>query len=361
MDRGQASEGEITKPGRDLRLDLLRGVAVLLMTEQHLGIWLVNYRKYWGSLGPLVLLNMLGGMAAPLFVLLAGVGASYALEKGGARGAFVRGARLIALGYLLNLLTPGWFGLFSFYVLHLLGVWLMLAPGVIKLGRAGALALAFGALGAAALGQIMLQTPRELTNMAMSGRTGTGPLRLAFFEGHFPLFPWLAVALLGFAAGGAFRAGRRAWLFGFSASCAGLALVAYSPTWIVGRASRQLPWRALAGLEFYPATPALLLGLGAIGIALLALFARPGERSWLREDHPLVLFGRTSLTLLVAHVVIFREIFGRIGLSNRFSPPETLAILASTWTLWWLLARAWSKSGYLFGLEWLLRVRLRRR
>ncbi|MCA9712207.1 MAG: DUF1624 domain-containing protein, partial [Myxococcales bacterium] len=60
-------------------LDALRGIAVFLMIEQHVGIWL------WEGPGAgerqldyplLVGFNALGGMAAPLFVSLAGVGSA---------------------------------------------------------------------------------------------------------------------------------------------------------------------------------------------------------------------------------------------------------------------------------------------
>ena len=65
------------KPRRLLALDALRGIAVFLMIEQHMGVWL------WQGPGrgevrldyPLLVgFNALGGMAAPLFVSLAGGG-----------------------------------------------------------------------------------------------------------------------------------------------------------------------------------------------------------------------------------------------------------------------------------------------
>lgn len=357
MDRGQKKTESVPVSGRDLRLDALRGIAVLLMTEQHIGIWLVDFRKYWGSLGPLVFLNMLGGMAAPLFVLLAGVSAFYSPGSGEARQSMVRGLRLIAVGLVLNLLTPGWFSWSSFYVLHLLGSWLILAPAIGKLSRVSVLVSALATFALGVIGQTLLATPRELSNLAMSGRTGKSFFRLAFFEGHFPLFPWLALALIGYFAAKPYREGRTARLFGLSAISVSLAGLAYCPTWLLGRAARKLPWRALAGLEFYPATPALLLGLTSIGLVLLALLTKLDEKRWLRPNHPLVLFGRTSLTLLVVHVVLFRELFQRMGLGGRFSPAETLGTIFATWLVWWLFARAWALSGFRFGLEWLLRYR----
>ena len=112
--------------------DLLRGVAVLLMMEQHLGVWL------WRGPAPghritdypvLLGINILGGGAAPAFLMLAGVGAALFLgraERSSLRAARrvlgTRGVTILLFGYLLSLLTPSWFTLRSWYVLHLIGL-----------------------------------------------------------------------------------------------------------------------------------------------------------------------------------------------------------------------------------------------
>lgn len=356
MDRGQKMQRRAGASDRDTRLDALRGIAVLLMTEQHLGIWLVDLKRYAGELGPLVYLNMLGGLAAPLFILLAGVGAAYASETLSFRTSLSRGARLLLIGLGLNLLTPGWFSAPSFYVLHLLGVWLMLSPLFRKVSFAGLCALTVGVLAAAVLGQIWLETPAQLTNRVMSGRTGKGLVRLALFEGHFPIFPWLAAALLGLLAGRLYRADRKGPLLGLGLACLGLSLSASLPALLLGRAARLLPWRALSSFEFYPASPALILGLSGVGILFLraaSSFSPP------RSMQVLVLLGRTSLTLLVVHVVLFRELFGRWNLDHRLTPTMTLVTIGATWLLWWLWARIWARSNFRFGLEWFLRAQRR--
>ncbi len=353
MGRGQRKQGGEGASGRDTRLDALRGIAVLLMTEQHLGIWLVDLKRSARQLGALVYLNMLGGLAAPLFILLAGVGAAYASERLSFRASLSRGVRLLLIGLALNLLTPGWFSASSFYVLHLLGVWLILSPLLRKVDMTGLCALTLSVLTATVLGQIWLKTPPQLTNAMMSGRTGKGLLRLALFEGHFPLFPWLAAALLGLLAGRLYRADRKGPLLGLGLACLGLSLCASSPALLLGRAARLLPWRALSSLEFYPASPALILGLSGVGILILRVASSLSSPS---GTHPLVLFGRSSLTLLVVHVILFRELFGRWGLDHRLSPTMTLLTIGAAWLLWWLWARAWALCNYRFGLEWLLRV-----
>lgn len=356
MDRGQKMQRRAGASDRDTRLDALRGIAVLLMTEQHLGIWLVDLKRYAGELGPLVYLNMLGGLAAPLFILLAGVGAAYASATLSFRASLSRGIRLLLIGLALNLLTPGWFSASSFYVLHLLGVWLILSPLLRKIDLTGLCALTLSILIASVLGQIWLKTPPQLTNPTMSGRTGAGFLRLALFEGHFPLFPWLAAAVLGLLAGRLYQAGQKGLLLGLGLSCLGFALCASLPGLLLGRAARLLPWRAISSFEFYPASPALILGLSGIGIVLLRVSSSLSSPS---GTHLLVLFGRSSLTLLVVHVVLFRELFGRWGVDHRLTPTMTLVTIGATWLLWWLWARIWARSNFRFGLEWFLRAQRR--
>src|SRR5690606_20795062 len=112
---------------RLLGLDALRGIAVFLMIEQHLGVWL------WRGPGPggrmadypgLLVFNALGGGAAPAFVTLAGIGASLLASKRERpdRTLALRGIAILGFGYLLSALTPSWFSWQSWFVLHLMGL-----------------------------------------------------------------------------------------------------------------------------------------------------------------------------------------------------------------------------------------------
>ena len=72
-------DGSVYK-GRLAYIDVLRGIAVILMIEQHLGFWLWNRPKGFPLFSdyPVVIsFNALGGMAAPLFIILAGVGTAF--------------------------------------------------------------------------------------------------------------------------------------------------------------------------------------------------------------------------------------------------------------------------------------------
>ena len=107
--------------------------------------------------------------------------------------------------------------------------------------------------------------------------------------------------------------------------------------------------------SFYPAGPGILLLLQA-GVLLMLAVALHIERSReLDPRNPLVCLGRASLTLLLVHVVLFREISRPFGAWQAFDRYTSLAIIAAWIVLCVLLCRAWQRVGYRYGAEWLLR------
>lgn len=347
--------------GRFSAIDALRGVAVVLMVEQHLGIWLTSLRGVpWRALQFWMGLNQLGGAAAPLFCFLAGVGTALGAHHSGSV-LVRRGALLLALGFALNLACPSWFTPGSFYILHLLGVWLFLSIGVRRLGPVSLALLVLLLLGGTVLAQTELATPARLDNPRMTDTSlPGGALRLALVEGHFPLLPWLAFCVLGVLLGRALqrpanespRARGPFWI-AFAVLLAGF-LLCRLPTLLLGRTSlRQLPWRSITSLSFYPATTAFVLLLGALCALALGLFLRLPPRG--AAARTLSDLGRTSLTLLVLHVVLFREVGERLGLLRQLSPLAALAVIALVLAVWALWTRRWSKNGFRYSLEWWLR------
>lgn len=371
-------------------LDALRGIAVVLMIQQHLGMWFTRLQDLRGGVGRLlVLLNLTGGLAAPLFVVLAGFGVALdarAREHSGqTRGAAelaLRGAALFAVGAALNLLTPKWFSPVSFYVLHLLGVWLCLAPGARRLPDAALASVALLLLALGPLAQTALDTPLALTNAQMNAANSfEGALLLACFEGHFPLVPWLFFALTGF--GVARRAlndePRRALGIACCVLLGGALVRALSlvPA-LSARSARSMGGDAAAfgeqgvrvlrrvwAFSFYPATTSfvlLLTGLACL-LALAALLLgrapradeeRPSDRPRFGFVH-LVHLGRTSLTWMVVHVVLFRQYLAPDDARHRLTPTVTLAVIGASLVLFALLARLWSRWDYKFSLEWSVR------
>lgn len=352
-----------TPPKRRLfALDALRGIAVFLMLEQHMGIWL------WE--GPargeqpldhpvLVGFNALGGMAAPLFVSLAGVGSSLFVAAGrpGTDLTLVRrGLTLMLFGLALNLLTPSWFSWGSWFVLHMMGfamalapVWRRLPDGALLLGCAAVLTSTVAV-------QLWLDTPIPLSNPRMRdvGLPG-GPLRLALAEGQFPILPWLTFYLAGTCAGRWISDGRLGRIAGLGLAFGALGGLGRLLVW---QERLTHPWLARGfelHLGFYPASVAIVGMLLGGALLLIAFVAWVERRRSLSANNPLVALGRISLTLLMLHVVLFRELSRPIHWWRGLDSTTTLVVIFSFVALALLAARYWQRVGYRFGAEWLLR------
>lgn len=358
---------------RLLSLDALRGIAVFLMIEQHLGVWL------WTGPGPgkssfdypaLITFNALGGGAAPLFVTLAGIGSALMAaaylrrDENPDRKMVLRGLAVLAFGYLLSFLTPSWFTVRTWFVLHLMGLGMVLGPLWRRL-PAWVLVLVAGLLlGATPFVQRWLETPPHLTNPRMAGwaaRPGGdvlpwAALRVAVAEGQFPIFPWLTFFVVGVVGGRWIDEGR----IGRVAVLGGAAL-ALGGSFAAGYHLLEVPfmlanWRAFrVPIPFFPASPTFVLLLVGIVCLAVAIAIRIERARPLSERGPLVALGRASLTLLLLHVVMFREWTRPIGVWQSLSAPYALVVLLGFVVVAVLAARAWQRVGYRYGAEWLLR------
>jgi uncharacterized membrane protein len=349
------------KPRRLLALDALRGIAVFLMIEQHVGIWLwqgPGRGQSQGNFPLLVGFNALGGMAAPLFVTLAGMGSALfaATQRPRTDVTLVRrGLVLMLFGLALNFMTPSWFSWGSWFVLHMMGLAMALAPVWRRLPNPALLVACGVVLVATVAVQLWLPTPIPLHNdrMENTGLPG-GPLRLALAEGQFPILPWLSFYLAGFVAGRLVQAGRMGRV-----ALLGLAFAA------VGGGGRLLlvsgvrhPWLERAfelHLGFYPASVAIVGLLLGGALLLIALVAWVETRRPIAEGNPLVTLGRASLTLLMLHVVLFREASRPIGWWRNLSAELALTVIFVFLALAIVGTRQWQRVGYRYGAEWLLR------
>lgn len=344
---------------RLVSVDALRGLAAILMVQQHLGVWMVNPHAYGSTLRTIFAgINMTGGAAAPLFITLAGTAAALAERGNRPPATYLRGVMLLLLGFLLNLMVPSWFGTWSFYVLHLLGVWLLVAPGVLRLNTLALPHLAAGVLLITVLGQTFADTPLAFTNeMMRTSRQPGGPLRLALLESQFPIFPWLALAIGGAWAGRALNAGRSQHLLVGAAICASLAALLRSLVFVIPRATSELPWRAICrtGRTFFPMSTVYALSLFALCLLLLWFFTYLETKSELKADSWLVPLGRSSLTLLIVHIVLFREGLTFLDARQRLHPALAVMLIITFLATWVWMARLWSRVDYRYGFEWLLR------
>lgn len=179
--------------GRLPGYDVARAIAVL-------GMIMVDVRHellaYHGSPPFLWLFDGIEGKAAALFVLLAGAGLSLRTHRRDEeyeptvdhRPLIERALLLIGLGLLL-------LHLWEYDILHFHGVYLLLA---IPLLRARSRTLWLLAVAAVWFAMVLA---RELDWDVRPTLTPSGVVRHLFFNGLYPVFPWIAFVLVGMAIG----------------------------------------------------------------------------------------------------------------------------------------------------------------
>jgi uncharacterized membrane protein len=216
-------------------LDLLRGIAILLMVVDHAYDWWLDAAGH--ATGLAATTKFLGTLAAPLFLYLVGVGLALSTLKvrqtGKGRGKVVRhlvvrGAKLVLYGYILNFLVffvgsnPA--DILAVDILQIIGmtIWLSVpllwAPSWVVVGVT---AIVFVA-GQTADGWI-------LPDPIAAYITGNGGI------GYFPLAVWLPYTYLGLAVGKEIgrsdRAGRLMRILALVGALALLAIPFVDPGW----------------------------------------------------------------------------------------------------------------------------------
>ncbi len=188
---------------RDLSVDLLRGLAIAIMVGANLiPFLLAPPAPSW--------LRVVASVAAPLFIFLSGmmVALSFRRKKHTLSYFLLRGGFVVLLGALLDLLARGAVPFLDFDVLYLIGISLPLACLFLTLDlRKRAIVLLF-IIAVTPLIQafsgysgLPLQVPVIPLPAGSALPAASVVLRQWLVEGWFPLFPWLAVALLGAHAG----------------------------------------------------------------------------------------------------------------------------------------------------------------
>lgn len=335
--------------GRLPGYDVARAIAVL-------GMIMVDVRHellaYHGSTPFLWLFDGIEGKAAALFVLLAGAGLSLRTRPRGEeyeplfdhRPLVERALLLIGLGLLL-------LHLWEYDILHFHGVYLLLA---IPLLRAPSRALWLLAVAAVWMAIVLAH---ELDWDVRPTLTPSGVMRHLFFNGLYPVFPWIAFVLVGMAIGrlelGDPRVRRRTlWIAVSVASFASLvdALGHYERQHHVLGLGSYADW-----LLTWPRAPRPFFIVSGASIAVaticgcIELTERRAESRWMLA---LVATGQLAFTIYVIHVVAIL-----VPLAHGFlrGQPIELAFayavacygVAIAFALWW--RRRW-QHGPLEGL-----------
>ncbi len=311
---------DATGPGRRTYLDVLRGVAVLIMIEAHvIDSWTRvadrRSRAFFGSL-------ILGGFGAPLFLFLAGIAVamsagSKARRTGDSRAAVSavqrRGLEIFLLAFVFRFQSfvvshsPAW-ALLKVDILNVMGPSIVLAAtvwGLFRTGRARIIAFAVATVA------IVWATPpiRNATSLAVLSDWLEGYLRPIPGLTNFTFFPWTAFltagALTGVILDGARspEADRRVNI-GFGLTGLVIAFAAYKTSFLPPPAWVQSSFWTTSSSFFF-----IRLGvmIAAIGLAYLWEQRPTAGRRW----SPLQLLGRSSLFIYWIHVEL---VYGLISL-----------------------------------------------
>jgi uncharacterized membrane protein len=291
-------------PFRDLSVDLLRGLAIAVMVAANLvPFLLVPPAPFW--------LRVVASVAAPLFIFLSGmmVALSFRLKKHTFSYFLLRGGFVVLLGAVLDLLARGAVPFMDFDVLYLIGISLPLSYLFLRLDLRKRMLVFLSIIVVTPLIQVFfgysglpLQVPLIPVLSGSALPAGTDILRQWLIEGWFPIFPWLAVALLG-AHTGMFRwegNGIRSFVDRKLALLAGGALVIGALFWYLLPGPAHTPY-GYVELFYPPAMEFLLFITGLIFCLFIAadwLVTTP----WTLK--PLQVLGQCSLAIYVVHTLI---------------------------------------------------------
>jgi uncharacterized membrane protein len=348
---GAATTAPPPKPagGRLEYLDWLRGLAVVIMIEAHtLDAWTaVADRTSWAFAWSMVL----AGMAAPLFLFMAGVSVSLAAagrarrvgDAAAARSVMRRGWEVLGLAFLFRLytwlLSPGASirGWLKVDILNVMGPSIVLAAAIWQLGRSTRARVLW--LSAATVALAMVS---PLVRNSPWLDVLPDPVETYFRPGKglstFAFFPWTAFVTAGAALGAVIHAAGRegAARLAWGAAVAGLALWT-GGYWLSFQPSIYPPGQS----SFWTTSPAFLcLRVGVLTTGVAAAWAW-GRRPWPRVAwSPLEVLGASSLFVYWIHIEM---VYGLLATPLRKALPFPWAVLAyglfTAFMLWLTLVK----------------------
>jgi uncharacterized membrane protein len=316
--------------GRRTSLDLLRGVAVLVMIEAHvIDSWTRAEDHHSHAFAQSM---VLGGFGAPLFLLLAGVAVAMSAgskarrlgdDRAAARMVQRRGLEIFGLAFLFRLQSlilshgPLW-TLLKVDVLNIMGPSIVFCAFVWALVGTTRARLALFAILTAA---IVLVTPavRAFAPLAALPDCLEGYLRPIPNLTNFTVFPWTAFVTAGALLGVLLDAARTAEAdrrlnIAFGLGGMALAAIAYQASFLPAIDPRSRFWSTSA--SFFCIRVGVMVA--AMGAAWLW-----EQRPWPKRWSPLQFMGRTSLFIYWIHVEL---VYGLIA-----TPVKGAFSLAGAW------------------------------
>ena len=298
-----------TPAGRRTHLDVLRGLAVLIMIEAHIiDSWTRSADRGSRAFGESLIL---GGFGAPLFLFLAGVAIAMSAGSKARRSGDERAAALAVRRRGLEIFLLAFLFRFQSFVLSHAPVWTLLKVDILNvMGPSMMAAVAVWALFGSVRGRVAAFTAATfalvLVTPAVRGFAALGLLPDGV-EGYlrpipgltnFTLFPWAAFVMGGAALGVLLDAARGETAdrkVNLALLGAGLliAFCGYRASFLPPLDGRSRFWTTSASFFF------IRFGLMTAAIGLCWLWER---RPWNKAWSPLQLLGRSSLFIYWIHV-----------------------------------------------------------
>ncbi len=292
-------------PSRDISVDALRGIAIFIMIFANMGPLITEPHSWF--------YRVIGSMAAPTFITLAGMMVALGVRKNPSKGFAYYLGRGVFILVVAALIDMGAWSLKPFTtvdVLYLIGVGLPVAYLAAKLPvKATAAIVCAIYIATPFLQQLLGYTPYP-TEFTLDGKLThiikgqTSILNHWLIDGWFPLFPWLGTMLSGVAIG------RLRWDGPASKPARGMGAVG-SMMLVVGAilfSGYSGPLYSRFGYSeiFYPVTAGfMLLSLGFVLVMLALIDIRPEADLW-GWFRPL---GECALFVYIAHSFILGRVY----------------------------------------------------
>jgi len=308
---------------RDIPIDILRGLAIVLMIMANLtpALFLPPAPGWF---------RVLSSLAAPLFIVTAGM--MVALSRTGKGRSFgyiaIRGGLVILAVALLQLLVFRYLPFIDMDVLYLIGISLPLAylylglPARKRWIVIAAILLMTPVLWAGfGYNTTVIEPTFTLFSPAVPGTPVPTPLdivKLWFIDGWFPIFPWLGLALFG-AEAGMYRWGSgeiRSFRFNREGLFATGLLVGGGILWTLFPGAQAL--RDGYVELFYP--PVIGLVLFSAGFFILALTVLDRLPAYYSLLDPLRATGECSLAIYVIHYTMILVVIAPLDLQVPMLP-----------------------------------------
>ncbi|MEI8331312.1 MAG: heparan-alpha-glucosaminide N-acetyltransferase domain-containing protein [Methanomicrobiales archaeon] len=302
---------------RDIPIDILRGLAIVLMIMANMApVLLLPPVPGW--------FRFLSTLAAPLFIVTAGM--MVALSRTGKGRSFgyiaLRGGLVIITATLVDLLIFQYFPFIDMDVLYLIGISLPLAYLYLGLPERKRWLILGGILIVApVLWACFGYSSNTLTPLLASPSQVPGPADIVkswFVDGWFPVFPWLALALFGAEAGGYRWGNNRVRLFRFNREgqvAAGL-LIGGGALWSLVPGTQIL--REGYVELFYP--PIIGLLLFCAGFFLLTLTVLDHLPAYYGLLDPLRAAGECTLAIYLVQYTIIQKVIAPLHIQLSVAP-----------------------------------------